>query len=154
MYRTGKTFVTCLLSVALAIAPMVLAPPQASAQTTADYDVIQDGNFTLSSGAGNDTRDFTINILSRLNSGSNAVLMFKYNPSDDAQNLDLEVQINNVVVVSLGDIAPGPLRGFWEVFLPSEANLHDGSNTLEFRKARGQGSITISDVVLLYRRTP
>jgi hypothetical protein len=138
--------------VALAFITMLMAPTQAKAQRVlADYDVINDGSFTLSGSSR--SKALTIYIQTGAVTNQRAVLMFQVNPELDSgsDRLKLEVQIKDKIL-STYTFGTDAQRGIWEVFLPTDVDLREGNNSMEFRFNSGAGTLKVSDVVLFYQR--
>ena len=121
----------------------------------ADYTVIKGGSITLRTDQ-QETYDFNmyedmIQRVDRSGHGSKRpVLVFFADPAD-AENLLCKIEINNREVFSYR--YTGGTGRTHSVVIDNPYDLRfDNSNTIQFVCLSGEGSISFSDIVLLYQR--
>jgi hypothetical protein len=124
---------------------------EASMSTSlADYTVIRDTTFALSSGA---TRHFEFALPSDLVTAGNSkrpVLTHFCDPSPNANDLRARIFVNDQLVSDY-TYSGGVGRGRSEVL--QRNNLRPGAtNKMRFTVSDGQGSLDFSDVVLWFKR--
>lgn len=145
--------VTLLMLATLVLVPTAIASVRTSpiqqGRIYANYDAIRDEPFTLT-GVGQAQLFNTVIEEGAQLGGERAVLLFMVQPSSIA-GVQVQVQVNGMTLKTY-TFYNFPSHGVWEVFSPPNVGLHVGQNMVEFKKTSGTGSVTISDVVLLYRR--
>ncbi|EAW38161.1 hypothetical protein [Lyngbya sp. PCC 8106] len=113
-----------------------------------DYKVLRDSAFTL-----NVNQERTLNSFSLPGGLADdpAILSFMIDPSNNASNLKLEVEVNDQRVYSI--TASGTsLRTILEPFSVNSLN-QNGSNTVQFRVDSGTaGSVRIDNVIIWFQR--
>jgi len=115
--------------------------------TIADYTVIQDTSVTLPKDNGDIDHDFPAFTATDVSAGSRSVLMFRVNPDGNAT---LEVTLNGTSVLTQA-FDTEPQRSWHEVI---EANLlKETGNVLTVSRTSGSGSLTVSDLVLMFQAT-
>ncbi len=123
--------------------------------TVASYHAIIDGSFTLSP---NGSRSQSINFnppndIRRDGNLNRPVLCYRVDPSNNASNLQLTVQING------RNVGPNPTtfagtvsRAYLEIM--SHSGVNTGNNNITFELANtGAGSLVISDVIVWFKRS-
>ena len=123
--------------------------------TLTDYIVIQDNRSDRIEI--NEEEFFTFNLPSNVdfNNGSRKPIMaFRYDPSSDANNLTLEVTINNHSLTTISNIDSGTELTYWEAFNGEKLNPVD-DNTVLFRVEgnNGRGNMRVSDVIIWFQRS-
>ncbi|GAA2629926.1 hypothetical protein [Paractinoplanes durhamensis] len=114
--------------------------------TIADYVVVQDSSETLPKSNGDIDHDFGKFSATGLASGR-TVLMFRVNPSGTAT---LEVTLNGTSLLTQ-TFDTEPQRSWHEVI--DDGILQATNNVLTVTRTAGPGSITVSDLVILYQAT-
>ncbi len=116
----------------------------------ADYIVIRDDVFSLRA---SQERTFAFDVpreIVRSGGSKKPIIAYFADPSNDAKNLKVMVEINDRVISDWG-YSGGVGRGHWEVL--THENLNAGvENTIQFRVESGSGSVNISDVILWFQR--
>ncbi len=122
--------------------------------TVAAYHALRDGSFTLSP---NGSRSQSINFnppndIRRDGNVNRPVLCYRVDPSNNASNLQLTVQINGQNVGSNATFAGTVSRTYLEIMPHSAVNT--GNNNITFELANtGAGSLVISDIIVWFMRS-
>ena len=119
--------------------------------TITAYHSIRDYNFILGP---NDSQTLTFNPANDIRQDGDIdrpLLCCRVDPSSDARNLELSVQINgrdNINVTLGGTVS----RSFMEIVPHQDVNK--GNNNITFEVAnKGTGTLSISDVIMWYKRS-
>ena len=123
--------------------------------TLTDYIVIQDNRSDRIEI--NEEEPFTFNLPDNVdfnNGNKKPIMAFRYNPSSNADNLTLEVTINNRPLTTISNINSGTELTYWEAFDGEKLNPVD-DNTVLFRVEgnNGRGNIGVSDVIVWFQRS-
>ena len=109
-----------------------------------DYTVVQDSSVTLPKSNGDIDHDYPKFGAAGLGAGR-SILMFRVNPAGEAE---LKVTLNNAEVLTT-TFSTDPQRSWHEVI--DDGVLKDSDNVLTITRNDGSGSLTVSDVVMLYQ---
>jgi hypothetical protein len=109
-----------------------------------DYTVIEDNSVTLPKSNGDIDHDYPKFGAAGLADGR-SILMFRVNPDNTAE---LVVSLNGTNVVTQ-TFDTEPQRSWHEVI--DDGVLKDSDNILTITRNSGSGSLTVSDVVVLYQ---
>lgn len=127
------------------------------------YSPLMDGSETLTDdpkddrfGAGSTRFSLTWNpsndIIQTSNTGeltSRPLLCYRVDPSGNAQNIRLEIRINNNDIGSDATFSGTISRTYVEIV---NQTVSKGDNTILFSVDGGEGNLRISDVVVFYKR--
>jgi hypothetical protein len=115
----------------------------------ADYFVIRDTSFNLAAGQ---QQTFPVDVpreIKRSGGSKRPILSYFTDPSSNAENLRLVIEVNNREVSSYR-YTGGVGRGHQEIL--NHENLNAGvENTFRFRVESGRGSVNLSDIVLWFQ---
>jgi hypothetical protein len=122
----------------------------------AHYIVIRDGYFTLREDDDQrlpeDANDgITMPSGAALGDTDWAILSFVADPTSSAENLEYQVEVNGVELMS-GQFTGGVARGLWEPFPASRLLAGNNANNFQFRVLSGYGSVRFGKVVLWFQR--
>jgi len=109
-----------------------------------DYTVIQDTSVTLPKSNGDIDHDYPKFGAAGL-AGGRPILMFRVNPAGTAE---LKVTLNNSDVLTQ-TFDTDPQRSWHEII--DDGVLKESDNVLTITRNDGSGSLTVSDVVVLYQ---
>jgi hypothetical protein len=110
-----------------------------------DFVIIQDHGITIPHGGVNDFHFDPFDAPGAV--GPPSILTFRLKSTGRPQ---LTVLINNVALVTDAQLEPGPDRSWHETI--TQLRLEQTENLLDMA-IRGNGSVTVSDVVLFYQRS-
>jgi len=109
----------------------------------ANYTVIRDGNITLPGAGGDLDTELTFNAPGVINRST--VLSYRVNPSQDGVKFTIEINGTQVRSEDLQDVS----RVLHEVV--ASGVVTPNGNTLRLAAVQNTGTISISDIVLLYK---
>ena len=118
--------------------------------TLADYKVVRDTKFNLSSGRENSFELVLPTDLVRSGNSKRPMISFFADPSGNARALRCTIRINGQRVVDY-TYSGGVGRQHTEVLRHDQLNPGE-TNRITFRVESGSGSVSFSDVVLWYQR--
>ncbi len=119
-----------------------------------DYHAITDGSFVLSpDGSRSESINFNPpNDIKRDNNIDRPILCFRVDPSNNANNLQLTVQINGFNIGVSPTLSGTVSRTYLEIV--RHGIVDTGNNNITFEIANtGTGSLTISDVIVWFQRS-
>lgn len=109
-----------------------------------DYQVVQDGSVTLPKSNGDIDHDYPKFGAAGLGSGR-TILQFKVDPSGTSE---LKVTLNNADVLTT-TFSTDPTRTWHEII--DDGVLKETDNVLTITRNDGDGTLTVSDVFLMYQ---
>lgn len=113
------------------------------------YQALRDGSFRLSS---NENETITWNPSNDIRQDGNdnrPLLCYRVDPSNNASNLHLQVQLNGVGIGSNARFSGTVSRTYMEIV---RQPVNTGNNNISFEVPSGTGSLKISDVIVWYKR--
>lgn len=117
--------------------------------TITAYHALRDGSFRLSS---NENETITWNPSNDIRQDGNnnrPLLCYRVDPSNNASNLHLQVQLNGVGIGSNARFSGTVSRTYMEIV---RQPVNTGNNNISFEVMSGTGSLKISDVIVWYKR--
>lgn len=119
--------------------------------TITAYHAVRDSSFTLQPGDSGPTIAFNPSNDIRQDGAENRPLLcYRVDPSNNAANLALTVQVNGAGTGANATFSGGTSRAYMEIL---QNNLNLGNNNITFELGQGgSGSLRVSDVVVFYKR--